>query len=290
MPFDIDARISEWRKSLLDTTKRNRLIKFVAGRIGGISLVAPKSGDIWTRLVREYGTLTFPWKRDLLGLPREVIDADMLAADYDPLKGSLDPRLGDVARELTEQCRKSPKLRPTHLLTEFTDRQLAARLTRLARTAYEAATDHGVTTLFAAFGFLRWFEDKDSTEELLSPLLLVAISLHRETVESEFTRHHGGGRYPPQSLPRGVTAISVPDPVTDCGGLPAGCRGPKLPAGLSRRDPRAHQARPALGGGRLHRARRLQLPEARDVGGPRPQCRPGEVSPPLPRDRGGSWA
>ena len=68
MPFDIDARITEWRKSLLDTTKRNRLIKFVAGRIGGINLVAPKPIDIWTRLVREYGTLTFPWKRDLLGL------------------------------------------------------------------------------------------------------------------------------------------------------------------------------------------------------------------------------
>ena len=187
MPFDIEARITEWRKSLLDTTKRNRLIKFVAGRIGGINLVAPKPIDVWTRLVREYGTLTFPWKRDLLGLPREVIDADMLAADFDPRKGTLDPRLNDLARELTDQCRRSPNLRPTHLLTEFTDQQLAARLTRLARTAHEAATDHGVTTLFAAFGFLRWFEDNDSTEELRSPLLLVPISLHRETVESEFT-------------------------------------------------------------------------------------------------------
>ena len=84
MPFDIDARITEWRKSLLDTTKRNRLIKFVAGRIGGINLVAPKAVDFWTRLVREYGTLTFPWKRDLLGLPREVVDADMLTSDFDP--------------------------------------------------------------------------------------------------------------------------------------------------------------------------------------------------------------
>jgi len=187
MPFDIDARISEWRKSLLDTTKRNRLIKFVTGRVGGIELIAPKPGDIWTRLVREYGTLTFPWKRDLLGLPREVVDADMIVADYDPRHGTLDPRQNELTRELTEHCRRSPNLRQTHLLTEFNDRQLAARLIRLARTAHEAATDHGVSTLFAAFGFLRWFEDKDSQEELRSPLLLVPISLHRETVEAEFT-------------------------------------------------------------------------------------------------------
>ena len=44
MPFDIDARLAEWRKSLLDTTKRNRLIKFVAGRIGGVNLVRPPRG------------------------------------------------------------------------------------------------------------------------------------------------------------------------------------------------------------------------------------------------------
>src|SRR5262245_64171686 len=113
MPFDIDARISEWRKSLLDTTKRNRLIKFVAGRIGGINLVAPKPGDIWARLVREYGTLTFPWKRDLLGLPREVVDADMLAADFDTRRGPLDPRLNDLARALPDLSLRSPALRPT---------------------------------------------------------------------------------------------------------------------------------------------------------------------------------
>jgi very-short-patch-repair endonuclease len=187
MPFDIDVRIAEWRKQLLDTTKRNRLIKFVAGRIGGIDLVRPSTSEFWTRLVRDDGTLTFPWKRNLLGLPREVVDADMLAADYDPQRGTLDPRLQDIAHELTEACLRSPNLKPNHLLTEFTDRQLAARLTRLWRTAHEAATDHGVTTLYAAFGFLKWFEDEAAKEELRSPLLLVPIRLRRDTVESEYT-------------------------------------------------------------------------------------------------------
>ncbi|HSQ55918.1 MAG TPA: DUF4011 domain-containing protein, partial [Gemmata sp.] len=185
--MDIDARIAEWRKSLLDTTKRNRLIKFVAGRIGGVNLVYPPVGDFWTRLVSEEFRLTFVWKSDLLGLPREVVDADFLAADFDPQRGTLEPAADVIARELTDQCLRSPNLHQDHILTDFTDLQLAARLSRLMRAAQEAATDHGVTTLFAAFGFLRWFEDETSQEELLSPLLLVPVRLTRETVDSAFT-------------------------------------------------------------------------------------------------------
>src|SRR4029078_1451192 len=108
MPFDIDARISEWRKSLLDTTKRNRLIKFVAGRVGGVNLIYPKVDDFWTRLVREDSRFAFPWKRDLLGFPRATADADLLSADFDPQRGSLEPHADDMARELTEHCLRCP--------------------------------------------------------------------------------------------------------------------------------------------------------------------------------------
>ncbi len=96
MPFDIEARLAEWRKSLLDTTKRNRLIKFIAGRIGGVNLVHPPVADLWSRLVRDGTTLTFPWKQQLLGLPREIIDAEKLAADYDPNRGNLEPNAAEL--------------------------------------------------------------------------------------------------------------------------------------------------------------------------------------------------
>ena len=140
MPFDPDARLAEWRKSLLDISKRNRLIKFAAGRGGGAYLLRPSVGDLWGRLVCEGARLTFARKAEILGLPPEVVDADTLAADFDPQSGAAAG--ADVARELTEMCLRSPNLPSDHLLTEFTDRQLAARLTRLFRTAREGATDH----------------------------------------------------------------------------------------------------------------------------------------------------
>jgi len=187
MSFDLDARIADWRKSLLDTTKRNRLIKFVAGRGGGIYLIHPSASSLWTSLVHEGNTLSFPWKRELLGLPKEILDAEALATDFDPSRGTTDSESRELIHELTTLCLRSPNLRPNHVLTDFSDRQLAARLIRLSRAAKEAEVDRGVTTLFAAFGFLRWFESSDSTEENLSPLLLVPIRLHRETIESPFT-------------------------------------------------------------------------------------------------------
>src|SRR5579871_1617349 len=126
MPTDLDARIADWRKSLLDTTKRNRLIKFVAGRIGGVNLTQPPAADLWTHLVRDGSKLTFPWKRELLGLPHEILDADTLAVDFDPTRGTASGDSEELARELTTLCLRSPNLRPTHILTDFTDRQLVA--------------------------------------------------------------------------------------------------------------------------------------------------------------------
>jgi hypothetical protein len=66
----------------------------------------------------------------------------------------------------------------------LTDKQLNARLKRLALNAHEAGTELGVNTLFAAFGLLRWYESDDSTEPVLSPLLLVPVRIDRDTVES----------------------------------------------------------------------------------------------------------
>src|SRR5688572_4596299 len=131
MPVDLDARLAEWRKALLDTTKRNRLIKFVARRIGGADLVRPAAGDLWQALVHDGNSLTFVWKRELLGLPEEAMNAETLGADFDPGRGGADVDEAAVRCELLALCLRSQRLTPAHLLTDFTDRQLAARLLRL---------------------------------------------------------------------------------------------------------------------------------------------------------------
>ena len=82
MPFDMDARIDEWKMGLLDTSKRNRLINFTTGRSGGVVILSPSTATLWQRLVLDGQPYTFPWKRDILGLPPNAIDGDP-----DPLGG-----------------------------------------------------------------------------------------------------------------------------------------------------------------------------------------------------------
>src|SRR5262245_62773261 len=106
MAFDPDARLAEWRKSLLDTTKRNRLIKFATGRVGGVRLLHPPAADLWARLVRDGATLSFPWKRELLGLPREILDAETLAAADDPNRGDREPAPAEEKGERRPRCRR----------------------------------------------------------------------------------------------------------------------------------------------------------------------------------------
>jgi very-short-patch-repair endonuclease/DNA polymerase III delta prime subunit len=185
MPFDPEARLAEWRSGLLDTTKRNRLVKFVTGRVGGIELIHPGLAEIWQRLI-QYEELVFVRKYEVLNLPPERLDSDALATDHDPTGSEVGSPV-ELDNEFTRLCLRSSRLLPTHLLTDLADRPLQVRLTRLYRNALEAQRDHGVTTLLAAFGFLHWHEPGDSAEVLRSPLLLLPVRLSRSNVEAPFT-------------------------------------------------------------------------------------------------------
>jgi very-short-patch-repair endonuclease len=180
-PFDIVSKVEAWRTQLLDLTKRNRLINFKSGRTGGVALVHPDPSDLWHGLIGSAAGLTFAWKRDLIELPPDPEDvaSDALTV-FDPTEVP-EQKTG---QDILERCHHSPRLRDNHLLTELPDRLLAGRLTRLALNSRESLTEQGVTTLYVAFGFLRWFESPDSQVEIRSPLLLVPVRLERDTVAS----------------------------------------------------------------------------------------------------------
>jgi hypothetical protein len=109
MPFDFAAQIEAWRKQLLDTTKRNRLISFKAGRGGGVSHLHPDPGDLWHRLVGDDAGLTFVRKGELIDLPPdpEGARADGALSLFDPAAAPARP----TAQEILTRCRHSPRLR-----------------------------------------------------------------------------------------------------------------------------------------------------------------------------------
>ena len=65
------------------------------------------------------------------------------------------------------------------LQTLFSEQDLIPRLRRLRERARSDLRDRGVGTLFAAFGFLEWYEDDASQRVHLAPLVLVPVELDR---------------------------------------------------------------------------------------------------------------
>src|SRR5437899_1580485 len=82
MPFDITTKIEEWRRQLLDTSKRNKLISLNLGPTGAIRLVHPPVDRVWGRLIAEGVAMTFALKRDLVGEPDEPMEADQASGSY----------------------------------------------------------------------------------------------------------------------------------------------------------------------------------------------------------------
>src|SRR5262245_40006626 len=112
MPPDISAQIEKWRKHLLDTTRRNRLVNFKAGQTGGNRLVGPGPGDLWDCLRSAGRPVSFRWQRELIELPPEPEpDATLpqvLADDTTTAEAVPDQRLQEA---ILAQCLVSPRLR-----------------------------------------------------------------------------------------------------------------------------------------------------------------------------------
>jgi very-short-patch-repair endonuclease len=186
----LHAQIEDWRKRLLDLSKRNRLVNCKIGARAAIEIVHPVPESVWQYLVVKNGTMSFARKRDLLdeededGSPQLSLfleeGEDKSRNEGDIAEETTDkPVQSAVKRSEMEECLASPFLREEHLLTHMADKTLGTRLNRLSLNAKTAIAEQGINVLYLAFGLLRWYEAETSEEPLFSPLLLVPVQLDR---------------------------------------------------------------------------------------------------------------
>lgn len=70
--------------------------------------------------------------------------------------------------------------------TLYYPEELERRLSGVYEQSRLSVSETGVNTLFAAFGFLEWYEDDNSSEPLYSPILLYPLELSREIKEGKY--------------------------------------------------------------------------------------------------------
>ena len=160
-------RIESWKDSLLDTSKRNRLLYFKSD--AALSLLEPEIGELWKRLISRGKPQTFHgWEKD--DVVEEVSD-------------------DESSTRLAEEAPLKP-LKSDEIRASLRGTKLSRFLYGLRSKSNLSLEEQGVTTLFVAWGLLQWREagsrENDPKSWVQSPLLLTPMQLLRESSRAPY--------------------------------------------------------------------------------------------------------
>ena len=190
----IARTLDQWRRQLLDTSKMSKLIncKFSRGS-GGASaggallLEYPSAEVLWEAMAINEKAAAFAWASKLL----PHVSPTTLALSSEPAAEAIDGELpsssavrANLSHDELNLCLSSDQLKSDELLTGLFDKRLDTTLKRMNLAAHTSLSEQGITSLFLAFGFVRWFESIDSEIEIVSPLLLLPVTLSKEYGQS----------------------------------------------------------------------------------------------------------
>lgn len=80
----------------------------------------------------------------------------------------------------------APQHLDSHIQTLLLPDVLSKKMARIRDDARVAEQELGVSTLYAAFGFLEWYEDRQSDEAKFAPLFLLPVHLDRDLKDQQY--------------------------------------------------------------------------------------------------------
>lgn len=168
----VEKQLEAARKLLLDLSLRNRLINtpFGKGKSRNVEIVGRSAEDVFRVLVVDRNVVRLAPLDDGDEKGRSSVGTQTLF-DVDGSSQSEPLRSRDSCSDL-----------PTLLAVDV----LQKRLLAMYYDAREIEEEQGVNTLYIALGFLKWFESPTSDEEKFAPLLLVPVTLDRQSVGARF--------------------------------------------------------------------------------------------------------
>ncbi|TRW89747.1 DUF4011 domain-containing protein [Candidatus Methylobacter oryzae] len=168
IPESPEGRLARWKAKLLDLTLRNRLINFKPTKVALPLRVA-----------------------DPCQLEDALSDGQEWKFHALPqiMQGS-DPRVSELARQRTGEdplrAAAIQAMREMELLADVDPKTLDGRLYEIYSATRLGLEEGGANTLYLALGFLRWAEDERSEKTHMAPILLIPVTLTRQSVRSGY--------------------------------------------------------------------------------------------------------
>ena len=151
---DLDMKIEQWKKRLLDLGKRNRLINFKETKRSNVAITSPSYDILYKKLVQDEDKLRFPY----------------------PLKTTYD----ENGEELNTNVEEGD------LETNSTLNEQQKTLKALRGRAKISMEEQGINSLYLTFGIIRWKESDTSDIVISSPLVLVPMSITIESITDPY--------------------------------------------------------------------------------------------------------
>ena len=147
-------RIELWKKSLLDFSKRNRLINFKEVKRSNVKIVEPSCISLFKNFVNNEKEIVFPYIKDFY--------VDNYGNEYPEtiVEGNV---------KTSQSCDDLQKI-----------------LNNLRYKSKTSREEQGVNTLYLVFGILRWKEQENSESVWNSPIILVPVKLSIESLASPY--------------------------------------------------------------------------------------------------------
>ncbi len=172
LPPGMTTAVELLREQLLDISKRNRLTNTPVGkpRAKQLEIEDERSDELFRILYLERRKMTFEAFRGALPEDRdEESGGSLFVPAYSESSSELEAHHVDLK-----------------LHTRLTAEGLQKRLLSLYRDAQGIEEEQGVSVLFLALGFLRWYESESSDFERFAPLVLLPVDLERDSARGRF--------------------------------------------------------------------------------------------------------
>src|SRR5690242_9847933 len=195
----VRASIDNWKRKLLDLTKRNRALNFKVNKVSTITVVDELPAEVFRQLYLRETSMRFkaapePEKdnssslivhRDLPNADGELFEAEPLAFEEADEDEGLHQDFVPYDAASLEERHADDQLQTTSQV-EALDKSLR-RLDEQARLSLE---EQGVNPLFLAIGMLHYKESVDSDQIFKAPLILLPVELTRKSARSGYQICH----------------------------------------------------------------------------------------------------
>ena len=162
---ELDRKIDFWKRELLDTGKRNKMINYRETKRSTLKILEPNAEELFNQLAVNEKTLTF---QKPISKETDIRTYSLLSL-LEMLSYSLPVTRGDI------------KTGDTIVEREKTLKNLRSK----AKTAQE---EQGINILYLCFGFIYWREhDRDSSPWMKSPLLMMPVTLGLKSLNAPYT-------------------------------------------------------------------------------------------------------